>query len=103
MKAAKSLALTLGVFSVCWMPVVGYDFYLAIHNNSASTYFLMEWFYLLAYCNSGMNFVIYSVKNPDFKRSLKKLFGIKTRNAVSDFGTSGSLNETSFHSKQTKF
>mgnify|MGYP001573780446 CR=1 FL=1 len=52
--------------------------------NETRKYYLMNWFYLLAYCNSGMNFIIYSVKNPDFKHSLLKLLKVKANSIAAD-------------------
>ena len=94
MKAAKSLALTLGVFTFCWYPVGVYQFYLYVRTTRETSYVILPWLYLLAYCNSGMNFVIYSAKNPDFKRAMRKFFKIKS-NSVSEF--SASVNETSMN------
>ena len=73
MKAAKTIAVVIGSFVVCWLPffvmVVG-------HAHSAQFPYPIEVFNLIkwmAYLNSALNPVIYAFMNRVFRRAFKRL------------------------------
>lgn len=74
MKAAKTIAVVIGAFVVCWLPffviVVG-------HANDPKFSYPMEvynMFKWMEYLNSCLNPVIYTCMNRTYRRAFKRLF-----------------------------
>lgn len=74
MKAAKTIAVVIGAFVICWLPffviVVG-------HANDAKFSYPMEvynMFKWMEYLNSCLNPVIYTCMNRTYRRAFKRLF-----------------------------
>lgn len=61
--------LTLGCFSICWMPYFIVTTYFRISDTCSQFSLLYEIAFTLAVCNSGMNPVIYAWKNSNFREA----------------------------------
>ena len=79
-RVACTLAIAIGVFTVCWVPLMTVFFAagkLIINRNGS----LLMWLRTLALSNSAMNFLIYSAKIRDFKDAyidiFRKMFHLK--------------------------
>lgn len=74
MKAAKTIAVVIGGFLVCWLP-----FFVIVVGHAYSTSFkppyalfnVIKW---LAYFNSCLNPLIYTCMNRTYRRAFKRLF-----------------------------
>ena len=72
-RVACTLAIAIGVFTVCWVPLMTVFFAagkLIINRNGS----LLMWLRTLALSNSAMNFLIYSAKIRDFKEAYVYIF-----------------------------
>ncbi|CAH1367208.1 unnamed protein product [Tenebrio molitor] len=68
-KSIQVVMLTLGCFSICWMPYFIVTTYFRITNTSSKFNLLYEIAFTMAVCNSGMNPVIYAWKNSNFREA----------------------------------
>ncbi|XP_044270395.1 D(2) dopamine receptor isoform X2 [Tribolium madens] len=68
-KSFQVVMLTLGCFSICWMPYFIVTTYFRISDTSSQFSLLYEIAFTLAVCNSGMNPVIYAWKNSNFREA----------------------------------
>ncbi|EFA01319.1 Dopamine receptor 1-like Protein [Tribolium castaneum] len=68
-KSIQVVMLTLGCFSICWMPYFIVTTYFRISGSSSQFSLLYEIAFTLAVCNSGMNPVIYAWKNSNFREA----------------------------------
>ena len=69
-KAAKTLGIVMGVFTVCWLPFFIVNNLLIplcpqIITNRELTFAVVTW---LGWVNSGMNPIIYAARSQDFRR-----------------------------------
>ena len=72
-RVACTLAIAIGVFTACWVPLMTVFFAagkLIINRNGS----LLMWLRTLALSNSAMNFLIYSAKIRDFKEAYVDIF-----------------------------
>ncbi|KAK6169095.1 hypothetical protein SNE40_020213 [Patella caerulea] len=75
LKLVKLFLLVFVIFAVCWLPLV-----LAVtidqitHSVPGIALFIVIPLCLL---NSGMNFVVYAIKNADFRQTFYKILGFK--------------------------
>ena len=72
-RVACTLAIAIGVFTACWVPLMTVFFAagkLIIKRNGS----LLMWLRTLALSNSAMNFLIYSAKIRDFKEAYVHIF-----------------------------
>ncbi|EDO47616.1 predicted protein, partial [Nematostella vectensis] len=75
-KAAKTIAVVIGAFSICWLPffvlIIGFavrdDF---ITHKSYQVYRAIKWTH---YLNSCLNPIIYCCLNRTYRRAFKRLF-----------------------------
>lgn len=74
-KAAKTIAVVIGVFTCCWFPffvvVLLYAYRGWGYRMPFQIYNLTKW---LEYLNSGLNPIIYTCLNRTYRRAFKKLF-----------------------------
>ena len=72
-KAAKTIAVVIGVFIVCWLPffvsVLGYLF--NPHFYPLPMFKVVKW---LEYLNSSLNPIIYTCLNKTYRRAFRRLF-----------------------------
>ena len=79
MKIARMILVIIGLFLLCWLPF----FTLNIIYYNCSNWCekipksLINIFKLLHYSNSMMNFFVYAVRSPDFRRSFTSLIQCK--------------------------
>ncbi|ESO99346.1 hypothetical protein LOTGIDRAFT_158431 [Lottia gigantea] len=68
LKIIKVLFLVYGIFLMCWLPVV---ICVTISIPSDLPYIALDITLPIAILNSGMNFMVYAVKNKDFRKAFK--------------------------------
>ena len=75
-KAAKTIAIILGVAVICWLPLLVVPSVLAYHLDRAS--FLKVFFplHVLSVCNSSINPYIYCVRSRRYSVAFVKLLGL---------------------------
>ncbi|CAD7082593.1 unnamed protein product [Hermetia illucens] len=76
-RAARTLGIIMGVFVVCWLPFFLMYVILPFCSSCCPTDKLINFITWLGYINSGLNPVIYTIFNLDYRRAFKKLLGIK--------------------------
>ncbi|XP_057307485.1 octopamine receptor Oamb-like [Hydractinia symbiolongicarpus] len=72
---AKTISFIIGLFIFCWMPFFIVNM-VVVHCGSSCRDFPMWLIYLskmMHYSNSMMNFFVYAVRSPDFRRSFKAI------------------------------
>ena len=93
-KAAKLLSLTLGIFVACWTPFLVIWAYAGVHEDNIIAGAASSYLFLPAYANSGMNILVYAVKNKEFRKAVGDLVPLKSpqvghtlrsRNSVDQF------------------
>ncbi|ODM89306.1 Octopamine receptor [Orchesella cincta] len=67
-KAAKTLGIIIGAFIVCWTPFTLCYLISGIPGNNVP-FVLFQSVTWLGYVNSGLNPIIYTIYNPDFRRA----------------------------------
>lgn len=72
-KAAKTLAIVIGAFVICWLPFFTIYLVLGVCDNCNIPEAVFKFFFWLGYCNSFLNPIIYPCLNKDFKRAFRKL------------------------------
>lgn len=77
--AAKTIGNVLGVFIVCWLPMIVIPMIYRYSMNSRSVRRAFKWAQTVALCSSAVNPVIYSLKTQIFKKELKKFYRIALR------------------------
>ena len=71
-KSAKTMAIVLGVFALCWVPSVA--FYSVVKRNDWLYPRMQFWMNTLYYLNAALDPFIYCVRSEKFRKSVKKLF-----------------------------
>ena len=77
-KALLTIALLIGAFSVCWLPLASVIVTERIHPG----WIKPKWFvvtYWLCYMNTVLNPICYAAGNPNFRRTLRKLVSKRKR------------------------
>ena len=71
-KSAKTMAIVLGVFALCWVPSV--VFYSVVQRHDWLYPRMQFWINTLYYLNAALDPFIYCVRSEKFRKSVKKLF-----------------------------
>ncbi|XP_069795432.1 lysophosphatidic acid receptor 3-like [Narcine bancroftii] len=74
MKLVKTIVTVLGTFIICWTPGLILVLLDGLHCTSCNLEGMKKWFLLLALLNSLINPVIYSYKDQEIWKSIKRLF-----------------------------
>lgn len=77
-KAARTIAIIVGVFIACWLPFFVMHVTLSVCdtcNVSEQTYIIISW---IGYWNSALNPIIYTLFNKDFRRAFSKMLRCKS-------------------------
>lgn len=68
------LGVVVGAFIVCWLPF--FTSYLIVIFCGCVNMHLFGFFFWLGYCNSGLNPIIYTVYNRDFRKAFQRLLSV---------------------------
>ncbi|XP_039965766.1 tyramine/octopamine receptor [Bactrocera tryoni] len=74
-RAARTLGIIMGVFVICWLPFFLMYVILPFCDYCCPTNKLKNFITWLGYINSGLNPVIYTIFNLDYRRAFKRLLG----------------------------
>ena len=77
--AAKTIGSVLGVFIICWLPLIVIPMIFRYSAASRIVRRALKWAQTVALCSSAVNPVIYSLKTQIFKQELRKFFRIALR------------------------
>ncbi|KAH8404470.1 hypothetical protein KR222_006103 [Zaprionus bogoriensis] len=76
-RAARTLGIIMGVFVICWLPFFLMYVILPFCQSCCPTSKFKNFITWLGYINSGLNPVIYTIFNLDYRRAFKRLLGMK--------------------------
>ncbi|CAD7003225.1 unnamed protein product [Ceratitis capitata] len=76
-RAARTLGIIMGVFVICWLPFFLMYVILPFCDTCCPTNKFKNFITWLGYINSGLNPVIYTIFNLDYRRAFKRLLGFK--------------------------
>lgn len=77
-RAARTLGIIMGVFVACWLPFFLMYVILPFCPSCCPSDKFINFITWLGYINSGLNPVIYTIFNLDFRKAFKKLLHIQT-------------------------
>ncbi|EDV41284.1 uncharacterized protein Dana_GF10941 [Drosophila ananassae] len=75
-RAARTLGIIMGVFVICWLPFFLMYVILPFCQSCCPTNKFKNFITWLGYINSGLNPVIYTIFNLDYRRAFKRLLGL---------------------------
>lgn len=75
-RAARTLGIIMGVFVICWLPFFLMYVIIPFCPTCCPTDKLINFITWLGYINSGLNPIIYTIFNLDYRRAFKRLLGI---------------------------
>lgn len=75
-RAARTLGIIMGVFVICWLPFFLMYVILPFCPTCCPTDKIINFITWLGYINSGLNPIIYTIFNLDYRRAFKRLLGI---------------------------
>lgn len=75
-RAARTLGIIMGVFVICWLPFFLMYVIVPFCPTCCPTDKLINFITWLGYINSGLNPIIYTIFNLDYRRAFKRLLGI---------------------------
>lgn len=78
-RAARVLGIVMGVFIACWLPFFLMYVILPFCETCCPSERLINFITWLGYINSGLNPIIYTVFNMDFRKAFKKLLRLKIK------------------------
>ena len=100
-KAAKTLAIIVGAFIVCWLPFFTIYLIGAFCDDCVSS-LVFSIFFWLGYCNSALNPCIYALFARDFRCAFKRLVSCRkrgfTQTSRADYITGTSKRQTHLES-----
>lgn len=76
-RAARTLGIIMGVFVICWLPFFLMYVITPFCSSCCPSGKLINFITWLGYINSGLNPIIYTIFNLDYRRAFKRLLGIK--------------------------
>lgn len=71
--AAKSLAMIVGIFAVCWLPLHAINCVTLFQPAQAKPKWAMNMAILLSHANSVVNPIVYAYRNQDFRYTFHKI------------------------------
>lgn len=74
MSKTVTMAAVLGLFALFWSPYAAVTLIITVESYcDAKLYYIRRWFLLLGMFNCSINWIIYGLKNKDFKEAFKAI------------------------------
>ena len=76
-KAAKTIAIIVGVFLLFWLPFILFSGILGSHPTSEKFLRGFRWVQVVSMCNSAINPYVYCIRSTRYRLAMARIIGLK--------------------------